>query len=141
MYFSIKYELVNENVPKETKNLDETIELVKAFPWEDKFLIGDKEISYPSIDIINPEEKIMLSITALENKEKLLFVVENIFVGKLARGTTGVLIKNVPLKQVVEIVKLFCTQDYAAIKKLDNSGLISKLLRKIIFLFASDEED
>lgn len=140
MKYTIKYDLVNETLPNELLDSNQLLSLIKNFPWEEKYAIGDEEVEYPSIDIINDIDKKLLTITALDKKESLLFTVENFNVGKLARGTVGVIINDTPFDKVIEIVDLFCNQKYKQIKDLDNTGIISKILRKIIYLFATDEQ-
>ena len=140
MNFTIKYDLVNENIPDEVKGKDEIFKFIKNFPWEEKYLVGDEELSYPSIDIINNADKKLLTLTALEQKNELLFTVESFNVGKLARGTIGTIINDAPFGKVLEILELFCNQRYPEIQKLDNTGIVSKILRKIIYLFATDDD-
>ncbi|MEM7014806.1 MAG: hypothetical protein AAF585_25380 [Verrucomicrobiota bacterium] len=140
MEYRIKYELYNEPLPEGSKDKVQALELIGGFPWDEKYAIGAEEATFPSISIINNSEKAMLIITAVEKKIDLLFVVECVRGEWLAERKGGPLISDISHVKVIEIVEFFCDQNYAAIEQLDNSGFLSKLVRRLVFLFVSEKD-
>jgi len=139
MSFKITFNLLENKLSEEYSNALDVLEKFKSISWEQELEISSKEVHFPSIDIIHITNQKLLTITALESIPNIMFTVENINVGKLARGTTGTLINHTPYEKVLNILNLFTQSKYSEIEALDNTGFLSKALRKITFLFASED--
>lgn len=139
MKYRVKFELEGDSRPDEERDARGLLELVGDFPWEKEMAAAENGIVIPGLEIINAEENRLLILSAMGKKDEVLFTVESLFSGKHQRGRTGTLINDVPLSRVLNIVTLFSHREYQMIGRMDNSGIYSKALRKMLFLFADDE--
>ncbi|GEM_PF-4211619 len=135
----IRYDLATTFPAEETVSADDVIRLVKEVDWENELRASDTQGSISSLDILDLENERILTLSVMEQKEDLLFTVESLRTGKKQRGKAGTLINDLPYPTCVEVVTRFCSGEYASIDALDNSGLISKFLRKLTYSFVGED--